>query len=181
MKCAGVRICGASSTLALSSLATCSCSSAAFWCARWRTLPLSGPPCVATVVSTEIIFNEHRHQWHKLEDPAAWKLELGTAHVKATNTEHSVPKPRVTGWTWLGKQWPSAKGPRSIRKTRRSLEEFTGGLIPWTRCVPIFGPALKRGEAKQSMKGILMMVMVMMTTMIMLMMTTASVIYCWRC
>ena len=106
--------------------------------------------------------------------PCSWKLELGTAHVKPTNSEHTVPKPRVTGWTWLGKQWPSAKGPRSIRKTRRSLEEFTGGLIPWTRCVPIFGPALKRGEAKQSMKGKLMMVTVMMT-MIMLMMTTASV------
>lgn len=29
----------------------------------------------------------------------------------------------------------------------RKVEEFTGGLIPWTRCVPIFGPALKRGEA----------------------------------
>ena len=25
-------------------------------------------------------------------------------------------------------------------------EELSGGLIPWTRCVPIFGPALKRGE-----------------------------------
>lgn len=28
----------------------------------------------------------------------------------------------------------------------RKSEELSGGLIPWTRCVPIFGPALKRGE-----------------------------------
>lgn len=28
----------------------------------------------------------------------------------------------------------------------RKAEEITGGMIPWTRCVPIFGPALKRGE-----------------------------------
>jgi len=28
----------------------------------------------------------------------------------------------------------------------RKVEEFTGGLIPWTRVAPVFGPALKRGE-----------------------------------
>eukprot|EP00438_Fugacium_kawagutii_P021285 Skav235205 [mRNA] locus=scaffold4495:81930:84990:- [translate_table: standard] len=28
----------------------------------------------------------------------------------------------------------------------RKAEEFSGGLIPWTRCVPIFGPAVRRGE-----------------------------------
>eukprot|EP00439_Symbiodinium_sp_Y106_P038265 s1348_g4.t1 len=33
------------------------------------------------------------------------------------------------------------------KPTNAENKEFTGGLIPWTRCVPIFGPALKRGEA----------------------------------
>jgi membrane associated rhomboid family serine protease len=28
----------------------------------------------------------------------------------------------------------------------RKAEERTGGWIPWTRCVPVFGPTLKRGE-----------------------------------
>ncbi|CAJ1454855.1 unnamed protein product [Effrenium voratum] len=29
----------------------------------------------------------------------------------------------------------------------RKAEELSGGMIPWTRVVPIYGPALKRGEA----------------------------------
>ena len=131
------RISGQLWKVALWLRATCSSFSAVCWSANRRTgvntlpYPWSPQSSICRILRILLVF----YTW-----TSSWKCMEGQKSIHVLRVLFSAPVRRDAVGRWIIPPFP-------LVGWLGAPEELSGGLIPWTRCVPIFGPALKRGEA----------------------------------